>query len=1122
VAIVETARSYDPWIVFQDLLRREGVARQHLNSYNEFVEHGLQQIIDEVGGIDIEVEEGSYRLRFGKVKIKRPRMIEIDGSITEVRPLEARLRNLTYAAPLMLEIKIEEDGEIIDDQYHHIGDLPVMVKSKLCFLYGLTPEQLIAEGEDPYDPGGYFIINGSERVIVGLEDLSPNRILVDRETTGETETYKAKIYSSIVGYRAKLDLTLKQDGSLVVKVPSAPVELPFVIVMKALGLETDREVAEAVSANSEVQNLLDPSFEKAQVAGVYTARDALIYIGNRIAHGMLEEFRVRKAESLLDMGLLPHLGNNPSARFDKAMFLAEAACKLLELKLGWIDPDDKDHYGNKVIKLAGQMIADLFRTAFRNLVRDMKYQLERTGGPRTSTTVGAAIRPGIITDKLANAIATGNWGRGKVGVTQLLDRTNYLSTISHLRRVQSPLSRSQPNFEARDLHATHFGRICPAETPEGANCGLVKNLALSAIISTSASAEEVLDYLIELGVKSIRDADLELKRTGARVFLDGRFVGYVQDGEQLAKEFRKARRQGQIDPYVSIAYIEPKDPRASKRVYVSTNSGRVMRPLIVVEDGRPKLTPELIQEVKEGSKTWRDLLNSGVIELVDANEEENCYIALDPTHLTPEHTHLELTPYAILGVSASIIPYPEHNQSPRNTYESAMAKQSLGFSTPTFPFNTYVRQHFLVYPQKPLVETRSFSLLNLDKRPIGQNAVVAVISYEGYNIEDAIVVNKGAIDRGLARSFFYRLYEAEARTYLGGMKDVFEIPNPDSNVRGYRGDQYYRLLERDGVIRHEAEVSGGDVVIGRTSPPRFMEEYREFEIRGPYRRDTSVAVRPTEGGVVDAVIMTQSASGGKMFKVRVRDQRIPEIGDKFASRHGQKGVIGLIVNQEDMPYTEDGLVPDIIINPHAFPSRMTVGQLIESITGKAAALAGRYVDGSAFSGEKVDDVRDILIAHGFKPNGREVMYDGKTGRRFTAEIFIGLVYYQKLHHMVADKIHARARGQVQMLTKQPTEGRARGGGLRFGEMERDCLIAYGAAMVLKDRLLDEADRTEVHVCEQCGLIAYYDARQRRYICRVCGDQAKISTVVVAYAFKLLLQEMMSLNLAPRLLVKNKV
>jgi DNA-directed RNA polymerase subunit B len=428
----------------------------------------------------------------------------------------------------------------------------------------------------------------------------------------------------------------------------------------------------------------------------------------------------------------------------------------------------------------------------------------------------------------------------------------------------------------------------------------------------------------------------------------------------------------------------------------------------------------------------------------------------------------------------------------------------------------------MLYPQVPMVSTKAISLLGLDDRPTGQNCVVAVLPFEGYNIEDAVVFNKSSIDRGIGRTFFYRVYEAEAKQYPGGMKDNFELPASDANIRGYRGEKAYRLLEQDGAIMQESVVSGGDILIGRTSPPRFMEEYKEFEVKGPYRRDTSVGVRPSENGVVDSVIMTQSVEGGKMYKIRVRDMRVPEIGDKFASRHGQKGVIGMLVNQEDLPYTEDGIVPDVMINPHAFPSRMTVGQFMESLGGKAASVLGRIVDGSAFLGEKLDDLKGALEQYGLKYTGKEIMYDGRTGKKFPADVYIGVVYYQKLHHMVADKIHSRARGQVQMLTKQPTEGRARGGGLRFGEMERDCLIAYGASMMLKDRLLEESDKAEVNVCERCGLLSYYDIKQRRYICRVCGDKAKISSVIIAYAFKLLLQEMMSLNVAPRLLVREKV
>lgn len=1107
------------WPVIQDILKREGIARQHLNSFDEFLERGLQSIINEVGQIDIENAEYPYKIQLTRVKLQQPRMMELDGSITHITPAEARLRNVSYSAPVMMEASVIEDGKILESRYVHIGDVPVMAKSNACILHNFSIEKLIDAQEDPQDPGGYFIINGSERVIVGLEDLSYNKIIVDRETVGGNIVFKAKVYSSIVGYRAKLELVMKNDGLIVARIPGSPVDIPVVTLMRALGLESDREIASVVSLVDNIQDELEGSFEKA--GDVPTSKDAIVYISKRIAPGMLEEFQIKRAETLLDWGLLPHLGKHPENRKEKAQFLGEAACKLLELKLGWITPDDKDHYGNKVIKFAGQMLADLFRTAFRNLVRDMKYQLERSGQKRGINAVAAAIRPGIITDKLNNAIATGNWGRGRVGVTQLLDRTNYLSTISHLRRIQSPLSRTQPNFEARDLHATHFGRICPSETPEGSNCGLVKNLALSGIISVNVPNEEIIEKLYELGTVHFFDAKEDLKKDGTRIFVDGRLIGYYVDGGELAESLRDLRRNSKIHPHVGVSFHKSEIEGSTRRLYVNCNAGRVLRPLIIIKDNKSLLTTELLDKISKKLLSWTDLLRMGILEVIDANEEENCYVTLDEKD-TKKHTHLEVFPPSILGAGASIIPYPEHNQSPRNTYESAMAKQSLGFSTPMMNTSTYVRQHLMLYPQVPIVNTKAMKLLGLEDRPAGQNCVVAVLPFDGYNIEDAIVLSQSSVDRGLGRTFFFRIYDAEAKQYPGGMRDSFEIPNAEDNIRGYKGERAYRLLEDDGVVASESPVKGGDILIGKTSPPRFMEEYREFESSGPYRRDTSIGVRPSETGVIDTVVMTQSNEGGKMYKIRARDMRVPEIGDKFASRHGQKGVLGILAKAEDLPYTANGISPDVLINPHAFPSRMTVGMMMESICGKAAALRGKRFDGSAFVGEKMPEVKEVMDAHGFEYSGKETMYDGRTGKPFPVDVFIGVVYYQKLHHMVADKIHARARGQVQMLTKQPTEGRARGGGLRFGEMERDCLIAYGASMILKDRLLDESDKSDIFVCERCGLVAYHDVKQRKYVCRVCGDKAKVSSVSVAYAFKLLLQEMQSLNVAPRLLIKEKI
>ncbi|MEM2104484.1 MAG: DNA-directed RNA polymerase subunit B [Candidatus Bathyarchaeia archaeon] len=1113
----------DANLLLSAFFKEKGLVRQHLDSYNEFIDHGLQEVIDEVGEIPIEVPECPYKVKLGQVwiidpqtRISGPYVTEVDGTKHEIYPVEARLRNLTYSAPIALEMTPVVDGREQDTELVFIGTIPVMLKSKLCFLSQLSREELIACGEDPDDQGGYFIVNGSERVIVAMEDLAPNRIIVDIDEKGATPVYQAKLFSTTVGFRARIELKMKSDGALYVTLPGVPTEVPFVIVMRALGLESDREIVEAVSLDEEIQRELEPSFEKA--AGVDTVKEAILFIGNRVAHGQVEEYRVQKAEAAIDKNFLPHLGRTSQTRRDKAMFLAEMAHRVVELKLGRRQPDDKDHFKNKRLRLAGPLLADLFRVAFRNLVRDVKYQLERIGVKGPIITVSAAVRPGIITERLQHALATGNWGRGRVGVTQLLDRTNYLSTLSHLRRLQSPLSRSQPNFEARDLHPTHWGRLCPNETPEGSNCGLVKNLALSACISVGVNPERIKQELFSMGVSPVYEANETLKRFGAKVFVDGNIVGYCATPEKLVREFRQKRRIGEISTEVNIAYFL-KVHGEREEVYVNCDEGRVRRPLIIVEDGVPKLQPEHVEKVAVGEWSWEDLVRKGIIEYLDAEEEENAYVAVNFEELTIEHTHLEIATYTILGICASTIPYAEHNQSPRNSYQAAMAKQALGIFATNFPIRVDSRAHTLHYPQTPLVETALMEIMGYKLRPSGQNCIVAVLSFEGYNMEDALIFNKASIERGLARSTFYRIYEAECRQYMGGLKDRFLIPEP--GTRGFRGEQYYRLLEPDGIVSLEAQVSGGDVLIGRTSPPRFLEEYKEFEVKGPSMRDTSVDMRPSETGIVDAVFITESGEGSKLVKVRVRDQRVPELGDKFASRHGQKGVIGLIVPQEDMPFTGDGIVPDVIINPHAIPSRMTIGQFVESIAGKVAALRGKPVDGTPFSNETPQMLRKALIKLGFSHTGREVFYNGVTGEKFVADVFVGVVYYQKLHHMVADKIHARARGQVQMLTRQPTEGRARGGGLRFGEMERDCLIGHGAAMLLHDRLLEESDKYTLHVCENCGYIAYYDMKQRKHVCKLCEDKARISPVTVSYAFKLLLQELMSLCIAPKLKLKER-
>ncbi|MCI5737462.1 MAG: DNA-directed RNA polymerase subunit B'' [Methanobrevibacter ruminantium] len=515
------------WGLVDSFFDKYDIVDHHIKSYNDFVENRIQKIIDITEPITIENEKGNYTLRTGKIKIEKPFTKEADGSKSMIYPTEARLRNLNYSAHMYLEMALHDNNSDEEEELEevYIGELPLMLKSSICHLHGLTDKELLEKGEDPKDPGGYFIVNGSERAVVTMEEIAPNKIILERIDEPENRHAKAIVTSIKSGFRARITLEYKKPRKsgvfLRISFPYVPGEIPLVILLRALGLSTDQDIITKISDDFNFQMYIaddiqvsekDLKLDSELMAEMtneereeYLRMAAIKYIGNRVAKGMTEEYRIKRAEDVIDRYLLPHMGIESDKRYDKAIYLAEMTEMLLQVIEGQREPHDKDHYTNKRLRVSGDLMEDLFRVAFSSLTRDMSYQLERSLSRGKELSIKQAVRSDVLTENIKHAIATGNWVGGRAGVSQLLDRVSYMATLSHLRRVVSPLTRSQPHFEARDLHPTQFGKICPNETPEGPNCGLVKNLALMCKISEGFEEEE--DQKL---VNIIRDMDVEM------------------------------------------------------------------------------------------------------------------------------------------------------------------------------------------------------------------------------------------------------------------------------------------------------------------------------------------------------------------------------------------------------------------------------------------------------------------------------------------------------------------------------------------------------------------------------------------------------------------------------------
>jgi len=1164
----------DAWVIITKYFDEKKLVRQQLDSFDQFIDYTLQEIVSDSGKLKVipddqflpgqDVIKYKYIVKFDTVRMAYPKIWENDGDCRELYPHEARLRSLTYRTALYVDVKTaqyeydadeEVDEPVMNDDHEkiHLGYLPLMLRTKWCLLSHKTHADLQKVGECIFDQGGYFVINGSEKVIIAQERMANNHVNCFKKPAINKYEWACEVRSHVAsGSRPTSTMFMQMyrkgpkseiDGHQIkTTLPYIRQEIPVVVVFRALGCMEDREIIEHIVYDFEDNEMMErfrPSLEEA--LPIQHDIVALDYLGQRgSAQNVSRADRVQYARDILQKEVLPHVGTEDGNQTKKCYFMGYICHKLLMCSLGRLNEDDRDHLGKKRLDLAGPLLGSLFRSLFKRLTKDCQKILKSCLEEGRDFNLNTAIRDQTITDGLKYSLATGNWGERsgpiRAGVSQVLNRLTFASALSHLRRCNAPLAKEGKMQLPRMLHSTHWGMICPAETPEGQSVGLVKNLALMAMVTVGTPPSTVIDTLNEFGTESLEEvtcADVADPLVN-KIFVNGNWVGIHRDPDHIVSVLRNLRRRVEIEEEVSIV----RDIR-SREVRIWTDYGRVCRPLLIVDEAsqKLKLKPKHITQLdaNEGEHAdyrWTSLLYDGLVEFVDVEEEETIMVAMDPKDVnlpadkaySTTYTHCEIHPAMILGICASIIPFPDHNQSPRNTYQSAMGKQAMGIYSSNFQVRMDTMAHVLHYPQKPLASTRSMEYMNFTDMPSGTNCIVAIACYTGYNQEDSLLMNQSSIDRGLFRSSFFRCYTDTAkmnRAYPDPLEDeCFEIPSDKAGCQGARDKQMsgkYGKLDSDGLAEPGARVSGDDVLIGKTV---------KVDMLGPdglknsiSRKDASTCMRSTESGTVDKVLLSTDEQGNKFAKVRIRNLRIPQVGDKFASRHGQKGTIGMVYRQEDMPFSCDGISPDIIVNPHAIPSRMTVGHLVECLMGKVSSLMGDQGDATPFIGSiNVEVISQAMHNCGFQRHGNECLYSGHTGRPLDTLIFFGPTFYQRLKHLVEDKIHARARGPVTGLTRQPLEGRGRNGGLRMGEMERDCLISHGAANFLRDRLYSNSDPYRVHVCDECGMMATANLRQMTFNCRFCSNNTRFSQIHIPYAGKLLFQELMAMCITPRLFV----
>lgn len=1173
----EVPKSEIPWIFIESYFKHKHLkqlVKHQLESYNYFVNNQIQQTIEMFNPLlissdhDYIKEHNLHRLEieitFENFSIYRPQIYENNGSTKIMFPQEARLRNFSYSSAMTIDLNIKytvRNGEnyknVLNYQKKiknvHIGKLPIMLKSDLCVLNQYKHLDHNETGECYMDPGGYFIINGSEKTCISQERAAENQIYCfNIEKNNNKWSWKAEMkcipdWKCISPKQITMYIASRNNGygnAIYLQIPRIKIPIPLFIVFRAFDIISDKEICELILLNIDNENMKKMLLSlKASIidANKYMTKElAIRFIVNNVIYtpmNMDKETGSKKkydfAMEVLSNDIFPHCKTEKQ----KIYMLGYMTNMLLQTSFGWLQESDRDSYMNKRIDLTGPLLNNLLRNYFNKLVKDMKKQIIReinSGSWKsnddyeniiTKTNIYKIIKSTTIEQGIKRALATGDFGikqinSNKVGVAQVLNRLTYLSSLSHLRRVNTPIDKSGKLVPPRRLHNSTWGFLCPAETPEGQSIGVVKNLAYLAHITINSNSSGLYDYILPI-IQCIDEYDGSYKELDeyAKVFINGSWVGFTNDPEKVYSILKDKKSKGIINIYTSIIFNSK-----LKEIRVCNDAGRITRPLLKIKNNKVLYDNSIIQKIKDDELTWDDLvvgikLEDSIIEYVDACEQNNAMIAMKPNNLDNNnysnniyhYSHCEIHPSTIFGVLASCIPFPDSNQSPRNTYQSAMGKQAIGMYVTNYDNRMDKTAYVLTYPMRPLVETRVMNIIKLNNIPSGQQVIVAIASHSGYNQEDSLLFNKGSIDRGLFLATIYHTEKDEDKK-LFGTEEIRCKPDKTKTKNIKFGN--YDKLTSQGIMKENSLIEDRDIIIGKVIP--IKENKNDFTKNVKFS-DGSISHRTQEESYVDKNYIETNGDGYNFCKVRIRNFRKPVIGDKFSSRHGQKGTIGNIIPEEDMPFTANGLKPDIIINPHAIPSRMTIAQLKETLLGKVLLEMGLFGDGTSFGEFDISNIIEKLNDLGYESKGNELMYNALTGEQLTMNIFIGPAFYQRLKHMVNDKQHSRSIGPMVNLTRQPAEGRSRDGGLRFGEMERDCMISHGASRFTKGRIYDASDAFSVFVCNKCGLIASFNNKEHIHYCNTCGNRNDFKYVELPYACKLMFQELITMNIAPRIM-----